>query len=134
MLWLNSVGTRTPKLSSGRDLGKIRRKLGEFARGPVNVENDLWVFSPLVLPLPHSAAARRLNRELLRLTIRALRWRLGLDDFHLWTFLPNVGDYVVVVAGSPPGTPGSTNTLRVHQLGSLAMPQTLAQATPPAQG
>jgi pyruvate kinase len=24
-----------------------------------------------------------------------------------------------VVAGSPPGTPGSTNTLRVHQLGSL---------------
>jgi pyruvate kinase len=29
------------------------------------------------------------------------------------------GDYVVVVAGSPPGTPGSTNTLRVHQLGSL---------------
>jgi pyruvate kinase len=31
----------------------------------------------------------------------------------------NPGDYVVVVAGSPPGTPGSTNTLRVHQLGSL---------------
>ena len=47
VLWLNSVGTRTPSLSSGRDLGKIRRKLGEFARGPVNVENDLWVFSPV---------------------------------------------------------------------------------------
>jgi pyruvate kinase len=29
------------------------------------------------------------------------------------------GDYVVIVAGSPPGIPGSTNTLRVHQLGSL---------------
>jgi pyruvate kinase len=29
------------------------------------------------------------------------------------------GDLVVVVAGSPPGTPGSTNTLRIHQLGSL---------------
>lgn len=29
------------------------------------------------------------------------------------------GDYVVVVAGSPPGRPGSTNTLRVHRLGSL---------------
>jgi pyruvate kinase len=47
----------------------------------------------------------------------------------------NAGDYVVVVAGSPPGTPGSTNTLRVHQLGSLAMPQTLAQQpASPAQG
>jgi pyruvate kinase len=32
------------------------------------------------------------------------------------------GDYVVVVAGSPPNAPGSTNTLRVHQLGSLVDP------------
>ncbi|HEX5595567.1 MAG TPA: pyruvate kinase [Micromonosporaceae bacterium] len=32
------------------------------------------------------------------------------------------GDYVVIVAGSPPGTPGSTNTLRVHQLGTLVDP------------
>ncbi|WP_225918367.1 pyruvate kinase [Actinocatenispora comari] len=30
------------------------------------------------------------------------------------------GDSVVIVAGSPPGTPGSTNTVRVHRLGSLA--------------
>jgi pyruvate kinase len=28
------------------------------------------------------------------------------------------GDVVVIVAGSPPGTAGSTNTLRVHQLGT----------------
>jgi len=94
VLWLNSVATRTPKLSSGRDLGKIARKLREFARGPVNVENDLWVFSPLVLPLPHSALARRLNQQILRATIAVLRRRLGLERFQLWTFLPNVADYV----------------------------------------
>jgi pyruvate kinase len=29
-------------------------------------------------------------------------------------------DYVVIVAGSPPGLPGSTNTLRAHRIGSLA--------------
>jgi pyruvate kinase len=40
---------------------------------------------------------------------------VGLD-------LAHPGDYVVIVAGSPPGTPGSTNTLRVHQLGSLVGP------------
>lgn len=34
----------------------------------------------------------------------------------------NPGDYVVIVAGSPVGTPGATNTLRVHQLGSLVDP------------
>ena len=32
------------------------------------------------------------------------------------------GDYVVIVAGTPAGTPGSTNTLRIHQLGSLVEP------------
>jgi pyruvate kinase len=30
------------------------------------------------------------------------------------------GELVVVVAGTPANTPGSTNTLRIHQLGSLA--------------
>ena len=35
------------------------------------------------------------------------------------------GDYVVVVAGSPPNAPGSTNTLRVHQLGSLTDPDSV---------
>ncbi len=94
VLWLNSVGTRTPRLSSGRDLGKIRRKLGEFARGPVRVENDLWVFSPLAVPLPHSPIARRINREILRGTIAWLRRRLDLDRFQLWTFLPNVADQI----------------------------------------
>ncbi len=94
VVWLNSIATRTPSLASGRDLGKIARKLREFTRGPVNVEHDLWVYTPLALPFPHSGAARALNRQILRATIRALRLRLGIDRFQLWTFLPNVGDYV----------------------------------------
>lgn len=31
--------------------------------------------------------------------------------------LAESGDTVIIVAGSPPGTPGSTNTIRVHQIG-----------------
>jgi nucleoside-diphosphate-sugar epimerase/glycosyltransferase involved in cell wall biosynthesis len=94
VVWLNSIATRTPSLASGRDLGKIGRKLREFTKGPVNVENDLWVYTPLALPFPHSSVARALNRDILRATIRMLRLRLGIQDFQLWTFLPNVGDYV----------------------------------------
>ena len=37
-----------------------------------------------------------------------------VDQALLGMRFAGIGDYVVVVAGSPPGTPGSTNTLRVH--------------------
>ena len=94
VLWLNSLATRKPNLGSARDLGKIKRKLVEFTKGAVNVENDLWVATPLVLPLPNSKAASAINRGILRQTIQALRKQLGIDKFQLWTFLPNTAPYV----------------------------------------
>src|SRR5688572_5157980 len=87
VLWLNSLATRKPRLSSTRDLGKLGRKLREFVTGAQNVENDLWVATPLVLPFPASAVARAVNRQLLRLTISQLRTDLGIREFQLWSFL-----------------------------------------------
>lgn len=93
VLWLNSLATRRPSLSA-RDVGKIERKLREFATGARNVETDLWVATPLVLPLPHNGIANALNRHILRATIRRLRHQLEIHRFHLWTFLPNTAPYV----------------------------------------
>jgi pyruvate kinase len=50
-----------------------------------------------------------------------------VDQAMLGLGLAKPGDYVVVVAGSPPNAPGSTNTLRVHQLGSLVDVETAAR-------
>jgi glycosyltransferase involved in cell wall biosynthesis len=94
VLWLNSIATRAPNLASGRDLGKIVRKLAGFFRGARRVQDNLWVYTPIVLPLPHSRWARTANRCVLRLVLRVLRRRLGMRDFQLWTFLPNSADYV----------------------------------------
>jgi glycosyltransferase involved in cell wall biosynthesis len=94
VLWLNSVTQRRPSLAAAHDRRRILRKLRAFVAPPLNVENDLWVFTPLVLPFPHSRLARKLNTEILRLTFRFLRRRLGLEEFDLWTFLPSVSDYV----------------------------------------
>jgi glycosyltransferase involved in cell wall biosynthesis len=88
------LATRKPNIKSARDPGKIKRKLHEFTLGAVNVENDLWVATPLVLPLPTSRTAGWLNRRILRLTVRALRAQLGIAKFHLVTFLPNTAPYV----------------------------------------
>ncbi|MEJ2579323.1 MAG: pyruvate kinase alpha/beta domain-containing protein [Kineosporiaceae bacterium] len=39
-----------------------------------------------------------------------------VDDALLSLGRCTVGDQVVIVAGSPPGTPGSLNTMRVHSI------------------
>ncbi len=40
-----------------------------------------------------------------------------VDEILLNNKLASIGDEVVVVAGTPPGIPGSTNSLRVHRVG-----------------
>lgn len=94
VLWLNSISTRTPSLASGRDLKKLALKVRGFLQGAKQVGEQMWVYTPIVLPLPHNPLATALNRAILRTTLRRLRRKLGMDEFQLWTFLPNVVEYV----------------------------------------
>jgi pyruvate kinase len=41
-----------------------------------------------------------------------------VDEALLTSGRGRLGDQVVIVAGSPPGVPGSLNTLRVHGIGN----------------
>ncbi len=94
VLWLNSIAARTPSFSSGRDLGKMARKLRSFTGGYREVLPNLFVYTPIVLPFPHSAAAQRVNLRILKTTLAALRRRLGMGQFQLWTFLPTSVEYL----------------------------------------
>jgi glycosyltransferase involved in cell wall biosynthesis len=94
VLWLNSIATRAPVLTSGRDIKKIFRKLASFLRGTTHIKDNLWVYTPVVLPLPHSKVASALNRRLLKLMLWRIRRQLGMKDFQLWSFLPSAADYV----------------------------------------
>src|SRR5690349_20488031 len=78
VLWLNSITTRTPNLRDGRDVAKIFRKLRSFFRGAAHVADGLWVYTPVVLPFPHSRLATRINTWILRAALAVMRRRLGL--------------------------------------------------------
>jgi glycosyltransferase involved in cell wall biosynthesis len=95
VLWLNSIATRTPNLRDGRDLMKIFRKLVSFFRGPRHVADGLWVYTPVVLPFPHSRLATWVNGWILRVAVAMIRRRLGIrHNFQLWVFLPTAAEYV----------------------------------------
>lgn len=98
VLWVNSISTRAPKLGSARDLRKVARHLtgflSSFVRGARPVAENMWLFTPFVLPFHHHSWAVRLNRHILRLTLSLQRRRLGMRQFQLWTFVPTSSEYV----------------------------------------
>jgi glycosyltransferase involved in cell wall biosynthesis len=94
VLWLNSIAMRRPTFTSGRDLGKVWHKLKSFFRGAEHPAPNLWVVTPIVLPFPHSKFAIAINRFILYVIIGHYRRKLGLNEFQLWTFLPNAVEYI----------------------------------------
>lgn len=88
VVWLNVTSSSTPSLKT------MRQKLMDVVRGPVRVENDLWVATPLAIPLPERPMVRAVDRWLVEGFVRAVRTRLGIDRFQLWSFLPNVAEYL----------------------------------------
>jgi glycosyltransferase involved in cell wall biosynthesis len=94
VLWLNSISTRAPRLSSSRDLEKIIRKVRDFARGPIEAAPNLFVYTPIVVPFPHLPGAAAINQGILRSTLAALRRRLGMQEYQLWSFLPTAQPYL----------------------------------------
>jgi len=89
VLWVNSIGMRKPSASSS-DLKRIFAKLQSFVKGLEEINENLFVFTPIVLPLPSSSWARHLNAILLRASLWYYRRELGMKEFQLWTFVPTM--------------------------------------------
>jgi glycosyltransferase involved in cell wall biosynthesis len=89
VLWVNSIGMRRPA-ASGRDLRRVLDKLAKGFQPCLEVEPNLYVANPLVVPLPGWGLADRLNAGILAGSLRRLCLQHGLKDPILWSFLPNV--------------------------------------------
>ena len=88
VLFVENTGVRGPRLG---DLSRIQRRFGKWrssVRGFWQVEPNLYVFSPLVLPFPYAGWARPINRWLMLSALR--RWMQVMDFYQpvCWTFLP----------------------------------------------
>ena len=86
VLFVESLGLRRPQLAS-RDLRRIGRRLARGLRGARRIDG-LYVLAPLVIPFHGSAAARALNRRLLRIQVGRAARRLGMSRPILWAYAP----------------------------------------------
>lgn len=89
VLWVNSIGMRRPSASRS-DLRRISSKLMRSLAGCKEVEPNLFVANPLVIPLHGVGWADRCNAPILAATLRYFCRRHELRRPILWTFLPNV--------------------------------------------
>jgi len=88
VLFVENTGVRAPKL---RDLPRVRQRIRNWWRGTkgFRVERpNLFIYSPLLLPLPYFWLARWINRTLLARALRRWMEAVGFSRPIVWTFLP----------------------------------------------
>ncbi|MEW9898444.1 glycosyltransferase [Chitinivorax sp. PXF-14] len=87
VLYIDSLGLRRPS-ASAQDLKRIFRRLKKSLRPPQAVRENIWVWSPLVIPFQRYGFIRSLNRVLLNGGLRLwMKW-LGIKPQIFWTYNP----------------------------------------------
>ena len=88
VLFIENTGVRVPTV---KDLPRLWRRLLNWKRGYGGIrkeEENLYIYSPLVLPFPYSKIATKINKFLMLSVIQ--KW-MKILEFHnpiVWTFLP----------------------------------------------
>jgi uncharacterized SAM-binding protein YcdF (DUF218 family)/glycosyltransferase involved in cell wall biosynthesis len=99
VLFIENTGVRSPRL---RDMPRMMSRLRNWWRGTQGFRREgpnLFVLSPLVIPLPYSRIARVVNRALIGRAVRRWMKAAGFRRPIVWTFLatPIVHDVVVTI-------------------------------------
>ncbi len=86
VLYVNSIGMRTPKVTEGKMFFKrVIRKLKSFSRGLKRINDTFSVFSPVTIPSLHNT---RLGTWLLCLQVKIAARRVGCKNPLLWIACP----------------------------------------------
>jgi len=88
VLFIENTGVRVPGV---RDLPRIRNRIRNWLKGLKGIRQEmdnLYVFSPLILPFPYSRIARWINRHLILSVLERWIKVTGFNDPIVWTFLP----------------------------------------------
>lgn len=88
ILWVDSMGLRTPSAASSGDLKRIWSKVRKFSEGIEEVESNIWRLSPLVVPLAKWRWVRAFNRRLMKVYVGGWLKKNRYDQFIQWSSSP----------------------------------------------
>ncbi len=90
VLYIENTGVRSPGLKdTKRVVSRLRRSFSSLGRqGARQVDPNIFVYSPLVLPPFGSAWRRLLNRHFFLRHLRKTTRGMGMKDVLIWTYLP----------------------------------------------
>lgn len=91
MLWVNTLGLRAPR-ADAFTLVRGLEKLREWRRPLRQVEENLWVLAPVMLPVMGDGVLGRINRRLTVTSIRRALRKLGFVSPVFWTTVPTARD------------------------------------------
>jgi len=94
VIFVNSISMGLPNLAHKDLLPRIKRKLGSYSKLARETEEGITVVSPVSLPFFGSAAARKLNRQMLGAQIRKLAKSRGLSKPILWIAIPTAAEMI----------------------------------------
>lgn len=95
VLYFESLGLRSPASSSKNDRKRIYKRLVKFFRGPQKINENLHVFSPIVIPKHNHAFISWLNKLLMKVYMLVLgRLFLGTGPIFYWTYNPLSIDFL----------------------------------------
>jgi uncharacterized SAM-binding protein YcdF (DUF218 family)/glycosyltransferase involved in cell wall biosynthesis len=88
VLFIENTGVRAPAI---RDLGRLTQRVRNWWKGTKGFRRErenLYVYSPILLPFPYSSVMRRINRSLLTRALNRWMRAAGFGRPIVWTFLP----------------------------------------------
>lgn len=92
VFYIDSLGLRRPS-ASARDFKRIINRLLKAVRPPRKVRDNLWVWSPIVLPWHDRVFVRKINRMLLAAGLSFWSSLLGFKKPLLWTYNPLTAEF-----------------------------------------
>jgi uncharacterized SAM-binding protein YcdF (DUF218 family) len=88
ILFIENTGVRAPRI---KDIPRLKKRFLNWRRGVRGIrkeKDNLYIYSPLVLPFPYSRIIRKINKFILLSILRKWLNIMDFDNPVIWTFLP----------------------------------------------